>query len=117
MKPLTQLLSTVHGRDRIALGIRGAVSPNPKAASQDRKCVSSAGPCHLFSPQRSAEMSFPLLACVRVLCEGWRVERRLRMLSEYVILRGAETAFNRDDKDPLYPLSSGKISLAHMSFC
>lgn len=41
---LIKLLSAAHGRQKVALGGTGAVSPNPRAASQDLKCSSSVGP-------------------------------------------------------------------------
>jgi len=62
-------------------------------------------------------VSVPLLAGARVLHDGWRVDRRLRMREGYVILRGAGRVFNRVDKDPLHPLSSGKLLLTCVSFC
>lgn len=43
-----------HGRQKMALGGRGAVSPNPKAASQDRKCFPSVGPSHLGHARNEA---------------------------------------------------------------
>lgn len=38
------LLSTAHGRQKMSLGGRRAVSPNPRAAPQDLKCFSRVGP-------------------------------------------------------------------------
>lgn len=51
----------------MALGGRGAVSPNPKAASQDLKCFSSVGPRLLGHTRNKAELpswrSAPVLLC------------------------------------------------------
>lgn len=41
---LINLLPSAHGMQKMALGERGAVSPNPKAAPQDLRCFSSVGP-------------------------------------------------------------------------
>lgn len=61
-------------------------------------------------------MSVPLCAGVRVLCEGWRGDRRLSMHEEYTILREVGKVFNRGDKDHLHSLSSGKFLFACVSF-
>lgn len=44
MKLLTYLLLSAHGREKVALGGRGAVSSNPRAASRGRRCISGVGP-------------------------------------------------------------------------